>query len=159
MAREKKRLGDMLIAEHIISQEQLEAALKKASQEHKKIGEVLVEQGYATEEAIAKAVSRQLDIEVVSLKGIEIDESVLKLADGKILKKHTMNPFAFSKNNMNIVKVAMADPMDMIAIDDFSIVTNLQVEPFIATTRDILMALDKFYGNRETLKAVQEYAN
>lgn len=158
MAREKKRLGDMLIAEHIISQEQLEAALKKASQEHKKIGEVLVEQGYATEEAIAKAVSRQLDIEVVSLKGIEIDESVLKLADGKILKKHTMIPFAFSKNNMNIVKVAMADPMDMIAIDDFSIVTNLQVEPFIATPRDILMALDKFYGNRETLKAVQEYA-
>ena len=124
MAREKKRLGDMLIAEHIISQEQLEAALKKASQEHKKIGEVLVEQGYATEEAIAKAVSRQLDIEVVSLKGIEIDESVLKLADGKILKKHTMIPFAFSKNNMNIVKVAMADPMDMIAIDDFSIVVD-----------------------------------
>lgn len=158
MAREKKRLGDMLIAEHIIDEEQLSKALSVASEEHKRIGEVLVELGYATEEEIAKAVSRQLDMEVVSLKGIEIDENILKLVDGKLLRKHKMIPFAFNKNNMNIVKVAMADPMDMIAIDDFSIVTNLQVEAVIATPRDVMMALDKFYGNRETLKAAQEYA-
>lgn len=158
MAREKKRLGTMLVAKHIISQEQLAEVLKIAEEENRKIGEVLVENGYTTEETIVKALSKQLDIEAVSLKGIEIEEKVLKLADGKFLRKHIMIPFAFSRNNMNIVKVAMADPMDMIAIDDFSIITNMQVEAFIATRRDILMALDKFYGNRETLKAVQEYA-
>jgi len=87
MAREKKRLGDMLIAEHIIDEEQLSKALSVASEEHKRIGEVLVELGYATEEEIAKAVSRQLDMEVVSLKGIEIDENILKLVDGKAFKK------------------------------------------------------------------------
>lgn len=45
------------------------------------------------------------------------------------LEKHVMIPYAFDKNNANIVHVAMADPMDMVALDDFSIVTNLQAEP------------------------------
>ena len=133
-------------------------ALEAAKEQKKKIGEVLIEKGYCDEESIAKALSRQLDMDIISLKGIEIDDSVLKLVDGKLLRKHSMIPFAFSKNSMNIIRVAMADPMDMLAVDDFSIVTNLQVEPVIATPRDIMLALDKFYGNRETLKAVQEYA-
>ena len=52
----------------------------------------------------------------------------------------------------------MADPMDMVALDDFSIVTNLQVEPAVATGRDILLTLDKYYGDTEAMKAAQEYA-
>ena len=52
----------------------------------------------------------------------------------------------------------MADPMDMTAIDDFNIVTNLQVVPAVATSNDIFLALDRYYGNTETMKAAQEYA-
>lgn len=159
MARQqKKRLGDMLLAEHIITEEQLQEGLAAAKEEGKRIGEKLVEKGFCNEESIAKAISRQLDIDIISLKGLEIDENVLALADEKLLRKHSMIPFAFSKNNMNVVKMAMADPLDLPAIDDFSIVTNLQVEPVIAVPREIMMALDKYYGNRETLKAAQEYA-
>ena len=69
-----------------------------------------------------------------------------------------MIPYAFDKNNANVVHVAMADPMDMVALDDFSIVTNLQVEPAVATGRDILLTLDKYYGDTEAMKAAQEYA-
>lgn len=158
MLKKKKRIGDMLIAEHVITEEQLQEALVISREQNKRIGEVLIENGLCDEESIARALSRQLDMDIISLKGIEIDDSVLKLADGNLLRKHSMIPFAFKKNSMNIIRVAMSDPMDMLAIDDFSIVTNLQVEPVIATPRDIMLALDKFYGNRETLKAVQEYA-
>ena len=158
MFRKKKRLGDMLIAENIITEEQLNEALKQARKQQKKIGEVLVEQGYTSENEITKALSRQLGLEIVHLNDITINDDVVKLVNGNILRKHIMIPFEFSKKNMNVVRVAMADPMDMVAIDDFSIITNLQVEPVLAEPHDIQVALDKYFGDSEAMVAAQEYA-
>ncbi len=59
--------------------------------------------------------------------------------------------------NANILHLAMADPMDMTAIDDISIVTNLQVEPYIATTREVLTAIDRCYGASETMDAARRF--
>lgn len=154
----KKRLGDMLLAEQTITKEQLEMALELAHQQQKKIGEVLVEQAYTTEDKIAKALSRQLKLEIVTLTGIMIPDEILGLVSGSVLRKHVMIPFAYSRENMNIIRVAMSDPMDMIAIDDFSIITNLQVEPVIATQKEILLAIDKYYGDSEAMVAAQQYA-
>ena len=69
-----------------------------------------------------------------------------------------MIPYEFDKVNPNVVHVAMADPMDMLALDDFSIITNLQPEASVATPREIMLALDKYYGDSEAMKAAQEYA-
>ena len=66
----KKRIGDMLIEENLITQEQLERALEIARESGKKIGETLVENGYTTDEAIMRALSNQLGIEIVSLAGV-----------------------------------------------------------------------------------------
>lgn len=158
MAREKRRLGDILLSAKVIDETQLETALKTAAAEHKKIGETLIELGMATEEAIAKAISRQQGFEIISLNGIQIEKRVLELVKEDILRKYVMIPIAYDKKNMNVIRVAMANPLDIMAIDEFSIVTNLQVEPMIATSREITLALDKYYGNSETLKEVQEYA-
>lgn len=154
----KKRIGDMLIDEHMITEEQLAQALPIAQESQKKIGEVLVELGFVTEEGIANALSRQLGIDVVTLNGAKIDEDLLKLVNGTLLRKHTMIPFEYARDNLNVVHVAMADPMDMTAIDDFAIVSNMQVEPVIATTHEIMMALDKYYGDSETMMAAERYA-
>ena len=156
--REKKRIGDILLEEQIITQEQLEEALATAKDEKKKIGEAVVELGYATEQSIAEALSSQLGFEYVNLTSVTIPENVLNLIGENVLRRHLMIPYAFNPNNMNQVLVAMADPMDMTAIDDFNIVTNLQVVPAVATSNDILLALDRYYGNTETMKAAQEYA-
>ncbi len=156
--KQKKRIGDMLIDEHMITEEQLAQALPIAQESQKKIGEVLVELGFVTEEGIANALSRQLGIDVVTLNGAKIDEDLLKLVNGTLLRKHTMIPFEYARDNLNVVHVAMADPMDMTAIDDFAIVSNMQVEPVIATTREIMMALDKYYGDSETMMAAERYA-
>lgn len=154
----KKRIGDMLIDEHMITEEQLKQALPIAQESQKKIGEVLVELGFVTEEGIAHALSRQLGIDVVTLNGAKIDEELLKLVNGTLLRKHTMIPFEYARDNLNVVHVAMADPMDMTAIDDFAIVSNMQVEPVIATTHEIMMALDKYYGDSEAMMAAERYA-
>lgn len=154
----KKRIGDILVEEGILTEEQLEEALKAAKAESKKIGEAITDLGFATEQDIAEALSSQLGFEYVNLSTVHIPDNVLSLINESVLRKHLMIPYAFVPNTINQVKVAMVDPMDMSAIDDFSIVTNLLVVPSVATTRDILIALDRYYGDTETIKAAQEYA-
>lgn len=154
----KKRIGDILVEEGILTEEQLEEALKAAKAENKKIGEAITDLGFATEQDIAEALSLQLGFEYVNLSTVHIPDNVLSLINESVLRKHLMIPYAFVPNTINQVKVAMVDPMDMSAIDDFSIVTNLLVVPSVATTRDILIALDRYYGDTETIKAAQEYA-
>ena len=154
----KKRIGDILVEEGILTEEQLEEALKAAKAENKKIGEAITDLGFATEQDIAEALSSQLGFEYVNLSTVHIPDNVLSLINESVLRKHLMIPYAFVPNTINQVKVAMVDPMDMSAIDDFSIVTNLLVVPSVATTRDILLALYRYYGDTETIKAAQEYA-
>ena len=154
----KKRIGDILVEEGILTEEQLEEALKAAKAENKKIGEAITDLGFATEQDIAEALSSQLGFEYVNLSTVHIPDNLLSLINESVLRKHLMIPYAFVPNTINQVKVAMVDPMDMSAIDDFSIVTNLLVVPSVATTRDILIALDRYYGDTETIKAAQEYA-
>ena len=86
-----------------------------------------------------------------------IPKEVRNLVSVDLLKKYTCIPFELDPYNANILHLAMADPMDMAAIDDISIVTNLQIEPYIATTRDILAAIDKCYGASETLDAARRF--
>ena len=156
--REKKRIGDMLINEHVITEEQLEQALPVARKNGKKIGETLIEMGMTTENEIAKALAIQLQLELVDLSKINIPEDMLRLVSDSVLRKHIMIPYAYDETNPNVVHIAMSDPMDMLALDDFSIITNLQPEPAVATARDIMLALDKYYGDSEAVKAAQEYA-
>ena len=158
LRREKKRIGDMLIEARVITQEQLEQALPRARETGKKIGETLIEMGFTNEEGIARALSEQLGMELVNLANYYIEEDILKLVNENVLRKHCMIPYAYDSNNANIVHVAMADPMDMIALDDFAIVTNLQPEPAVSTPRDIMLALDKYYGDTTVQMAAEEYA-
>lgn len=154
----KKRIGDMLLEAHVVSEKQLEHALQTAKENQRRIGEVLVELGYVTDQEIAQTLSKQLGIDIVSLNGIKIEDEILHLANDTLLRKYQMIPFEYAKDNLNVVRVAMADPMDMNAMDDFCIVTNLQVEPVIATAHEIMMALDSYYGDSEVQIAAQQYA-
>ncbi|MDO4555007.1 MAG: GspE/PulE family protein [Lachnospiraceae bacterium] len=155
--REKMRLGDMLVKQELISEEQLMSALKLQKGSGKKIGEVLIEQGFITEEVILRALQLQLGLEIVSLAGIEIPRDVIRLVDGDILRKYMVVPFEIDAYQANILHLAMADPMDMNAMDDISIITNMQVEPFIASTTEIQTTLDRYFGATETLKAAKRY--
>ena len=155
----KKRIGDMLIEENLITQEQLEKALKLAKESGKKIGETLVENGMTTDADIMNALSRQLSIAIVSLIGVKIPEEMIGLVDAEVLRKHRMVPLGYFQGNMNVIQLAMVDPMDMTAIDDFTIITNLQVEPVLALPNEIMLTLDRYFGNHETMEAAQKYAD
>ncbi len=156
--RKKKRLGDMLVEAGVISNEQLLMALEYQKQQPKKIrlGVALVEKNFTTEEAIIDVLKEQLNIQSVSLSGIKIPAEITRLVtDAGLLKKYAMIPYAWDERNSSGVKVAMADPMDIMAIDDLSIVTGLDIVPVIATNTEIMRTIDKYYGGQET-KAMAE---
>lgn len=155
--RERMRLGDLLIKQNVLTEEELKKALELQKGSGKKIGEVLVDNGFITEEMIVRALQMQLGLKVVQLAGVTIPKEVRGLVSVDLLKKYTCIPFELDPYNANILHLAMSDPMDMTAIDDISIVTNLQVEPYIATTRDIRTAIDRWYGASETLDAARRF--
>ena len=157
LRRERMRLGDLLIKQNVLTEEQLQKALAKQKGSGKKIGEILVEEGFITEEMIARALQMQLGLKIVHLTGVTIPKEVRGLVKADILKKYVVIPFELDPYNANILHLAMADPMDMAAMDDISIVTNLQVEPYICTSGEILAAIDRCYGAAETLNAARRF--
>ncbi|MDD6186631.1 MAG: ATPase, T2SS/T4P/T4SS family [Oscillospiraceae bacterium] len=157
--RRKKKIGDILVSGGVITNDQLNRALEIRKQSTKKIGEILVDLGVTTETEIVKALSRQLGLEIVRPNLEKIPEDLLGIVNGGLLRKYTMVPVGYAEGNLNVVRLAMADPMDMDAIDDFSIVTNLQVEPCISTANEIMLAIDKYYGDSEALNAAEKYAS
>lgn len=156
--RKKLRLGDLLVNSGVITAEELQKGLELQKGSGRKLGETLVDEGLATEENIARALSSQLRYDMVDLQNVEIPEDVLNLVPANVLKKYKMLPFEYSPDNMNVLRVAMSDPMDMAAMDDVNIITNLQVEPVVATMRSVMLAIDRYYGQAEVNSALEEYA-
>ena len=156
--RKKIRLGDLLVEAGSITQDQLMSALEKQKKTGMKLGMTLVDEGIISEDDIALALSQQLGIEIVDLQNISVDTAVTQLVPVNILKKYTMIPFAFNENNKNVLRVAMENPLDTYAQEDISIITNYQVEPVIATTRSIMLAIDKYHGQNEMKSALSQYA-
>jgi Type II secretory pathway, ATPase PulE/Tfp pilus assembly pathway, ATPase PilB len=156
-SRKKLRLGDVLVNSKAITNTQLLQALDLQKGSGKKLGEVLVEEGIVTEEQIAMALSTQLHIELIDLTTIAVSQDILDLIPVNVLKKNKIFPIEYA-DSMNVLRVAMADPMDMYAQDDISIITNCQVEPAVTTTRNIMLAIDKYYGQDEVTTALEAYA-
>ncbi len=154
--RKKMRLGDVLVNSGVLTEADLEKGLARQKGTGRKLGEVLVDEGFVTEENIAKALSSQLRYDMVELQNVEIDEEVLKLVPVNVLKKYKCLPFEYSPETM-MLRVAMSDPMDMAALDDINIITNMQVEPVVATTSSVMLALDRYYGQAEVNSALEEY--
>ncbi len=155
--RKKIRLGEALTSGGVISEAQLQRALEMQKGSGRKLGEILVGAGMVTEEKIAEVLAAQLGYENVDLQNISIPQEVLDLVAPSVLKKSQVLPIEFAQDNMNILRLAMADPMDMGAMDDIAIITGYQVEPVVATPRSVMLAIDRFYGQEEVDSALEAY--
>ncbi|MDO5292145.1 MAG: ATPase, T2SS/T4P/T4SS family [bacterium] len=155
--RKKKRLGDLLVNAEVISQEQLMEALDKQKTTSTKLGETLIDLGYTNEYEIAKALHLQLGYEMVKLSDLDVPESILNLVGEQVLRKHAVMPFDFGKDNANVLRVAMSNPLDIIAMDDLAIITNMQIEPVVTTTTEVMKNIDKYYGNAEAMAVAERY--
>lgn len=157
MGRRKMRIGDILMAEGVITQEQLDQALESQKIKKRRLGEILVSDGYITDDIMADALCHQMGYDRANLQDSRIPDDLISMFDVELLKKYTAIPYCYDDRNVNIIRVAMADPMDMLAIDDLSMVTNRMIDPMVATPGEIMVAIDKYYGNAEALKAANDF--
>ncbi len=156
--RERKRIGDILLQQNAITEDQLNIALDKQKAMHQKLGTVLVELGFISERKMARVLQNQLGLDFVELNTKMISPEILNLVtDSLVLKKYVCMPFEFDQFDSKYLKVAFADPMDIFAIDDLSYITGMQITPAIATTADIMACIDKYYGNAETQAVADQY--
>ena len=147
----------MLISEGIITQEQLEQALEAKRNSDKRLGEILVEMNFTTETEITKALTRQLGVEMVNPALAKIPDEIIGLIPAAVLRKYMVMPFAYAPNNPNTLRVAMVDPMDMNALDDLQMITHLEIEPYISTASDVMVCIDRHFGNADSLAAAEAY--
>ena len=158
MARYNKiRLGDCLVQKGMITEEQLSEALVKQKENGTKLGETIVEMGYVSENDMIDVLVEQLGIEYVDVRKIKVDENAARLLKEDFMRKNGLIPIAFDELLPNVIRVAMADPMDIIAIDDISIITNMQVDPVLSTKGQINMAIDKIFGATQAMQAAEQY--
>jgi len=139
----KMRLGDALISEGLINEEQLQQALALQKKSGKRLGAVLVEMHLVTEQDIVQILSKQLRIPFIDLSNYLIDPVIAKLVPEHIAKRHMLIPINKVGNKLT---VAMVDPLNIIAIDDIQLMTGLMVKPVVATHTDINKALQDAYG-------------
>ncbi|MBM7648936.1 type IV pilus assembly protein PilB [Bacillus ectoiniformans] len=141
MRKQRKRLGDLLVESGLITEEQLQTALKEKS-DGQKLGDALLQRGYITEQQLIEVLEFQLGIPHVSLYRYPIDTKLLSLISKETAKKNLIIPL---KKEDGRLFVAMADPMDYYTIEDLRLSTGFQIDTAIATKDDIVRAVNKYY--------------
>ncbi len=157
VGRKKIRMGDLLVAAGAITEDQLQEALALQKEKGQKLGKTLLESGIISKELLVAVLTQQLGVDYIELKGCKFDDEVLSLIPEDVIMKYNIMPLGFDENNPNVLRVAMVDPMDIIAIDDISIVTNCQVEAVLAMEDDLMECIGKYYGNHQAMEAAEAY--
>ena len=145
----RKRLGEILRDEGLISEQQLQAALEKQKTEKGlRIGEVLVAMGAATAEDVAQAIWQQRQIPYVDLDNYALDPKVIELVPEKMARAYLALPIFKIGNALT---VAMADPLNVIAVDDLRSKTGCEIETVISTEEKIVRCLENYYRMDESI--------
>lgn len=153
--RNTKRIGDLLLENNKITQEQLSKAISLQPVVKKKIGEILTDEGFIEEEDIIDVLIKQLGIRRANFENIFIDKEAVKSIPYVLARKHLAVPL-FYDNKKNLV-VAINDPLDLIALDNLRLVTKSNIHPLIATKKEITQLIERFYNSDDAAKAVEEF--
>lgn len=151
------RIGDLLLSQGMITQQQLDTALSEQKIRKTKLGETLIALGYVSQKDFSDVLSRQLGVESVDLRKEGLQDAAIRLVPEDIMKKYELVPFAIDENNSNILKIAMSDPMYLPAIDDVSLITGMEVMPYFAPTAQIAMQIDRMFGKKQAMEAAAQY--
>lgn len=155
--RKRLRLGELLLENNLITEEQLNIALEEKKAKGIKLGEAIIGLGYVTQDAINDLLCQQLNIDFVDLRKIEIDDSIARMVGEKVVRKYMLLPFALDDRQANVIKVAMEDPMNIMAIDDIGIITGMTVQPYLSTHAYISTAIDKLYGKSQANAIAEQF--
>lgn len=141
-----KQLGEVLIEHGIVSVSQLEKGLLLQKERGGLIGEILVEMGFAKEEDIAQALTVQYGFPYLPLTNYEISPEIIEIVPSRVARQYLLIPIDKIGNNLT---VAMSNPLNIQAVEDVELLSNCNVQLFVATSSDVKKAIEKYYKGKE----------
>lgn len=136
------QLDELLLRRGLVSEEQLDEARAQAEQRRRSLGRVLIELGYVTEGGLVSILAEQLGLEFVDLSETTIDISAVAMVPEHAARRHNCIPVRFEDGRLVL---AMADPANVVAIDDIRALAKRDVRPVVATKQDVLGAINRHY--------------
>jgi type IV pilus assembly protein PilB len=138
-----ERLGDLLIKRNFITPEQLKKAQEEQKLKGGRLESNLIRMGYIKEDELLSFLSAQYRVPSVKLSKIEINPRVVKLIPSSTSKKYFILPISRVGPKLTL---AMADPSNIVVIDEIKFMTGFNVEPVVASETEIVDAIKKYYG-------------
>jgi type IV pilus assembly protein PilB len=145
-AAKTPRIGDLLLREGLVTQDQLNKALTEQRHNGTRVGYNLVKLGYVKETDLTRMLARQHKMPAVDLTKFQVDPRIAKLIPGELALKHSVLPL---KRDGRTLTVAMSDPASMSVLDDIKFITRLDIFPVIAGEFTLRNAIEKFYASGE----------
>ncbi|GBD97461.1 MAG TPA: type II secretion system protein GspE [Nitrospirae bacterium] len=142
----KKKLGELLINEGLITEEQLDNALTLQKGKNKKIGKVLIELGYINEVQVAEILTKQLSLKLVDCDKHNPSKEVLSLVPKATAERKLVLPL---EQNGRVLMIVMANPLDWETIEDLSFETGMRITVAISSENNILNAIERLYGSAD----------
>ena len=143
------KLGDMLLDAGLIQKKQLEEALGVQKTEGGRLGYILTKLGFISDEEVTSFLSRQYGIPAVNLDHFEISEDVIKRIPVDVAQRYSIIPLSRTGSTLT---VAIADPTNIYALDDLKFITNLNIEPVVASEYSIRKAIEKYYETEAAME-------
>ncbi|HEY3248925.1 MAG TPA: ATPase, T2SS/T4P/T4SS family [bacterium] len=150
-SRHRRKLGEMLLAESLITQDQLNRALEIQRATREPLGRVLLNMGVVDQEHVAQFISEQIGSEFVRLVGMPLPDDVLQLLPASEAAR--LQAIPISQEN-GTVTVAMVDPFDVIAVDEIRRRTGLAVDVAVTTLSDFQYALNQYAKVEDPMEAL-----
>ena len=147
-----KHLGEILLDEGYVTQEDLGVALTAQAERGQTLGRVLVELGMLSEAQLVSALAQQVGMDFIELSDFIVDRAAVALVPGTLCRRHTVLPIGFENG---AIRLAMADPGNVVAVDDVRNVTGIQVHPVVATRDDLLQAIDRYCRSDNEMEDLQ----
>lgn len=139
--RKPKQLGQILIEQGLLTEEQLQAALEVHHRTPKSLGRVLIDMGLIKEADLVRALAEQVGLEFVDLAEAQIDPAAAALLPETLARRYRALPIGERDGKL---LVAMSDPANVYALDDIRAITNRDVQPVVATASDVEQAISRF---------------
>ncbi|HSE00974.1 MAG TPA: GspE/PulE family protein [Burkholderiales bacterium] len=150
---EKLRLGQILIQQKLLTEEQLKSALQDQKQLGRRLGRVLTDKGIITDDQLAEALARQLNLSYVDLKRYNIKrEVVLKLPESAARRFRAL----VLEDTGAACQVGMADPTDLTAYDEIARILKRNVEIVVVSGAEVVRALDRIYRRTEQIAGLAQ---
>lgn len=148
-----KRLGDMLMSQGYITEEQLAEALVRQKANGKRLGQELIDDGYITEDQLIDTLRVQLGIDYIDLSKTDIEPSMSKYVPKALAKKEVIVPVRVSRDTLFL---AMADPLNFVALEEAHDTSKKKIVPMISTRAATDHAINVLYGNEGAAEAMAQ---